>query len=147
MAVHIGAAEVAALTGRSPRTTAEEAIDTVRRRGARPPALAGAELRRGMTTAEGVRWTLCGAAEAVDDEQVVVAVHREQRLEGRVPDDERAELLACMYMARVPRALLRERCGMTVQEHIVEFDPLEWAGIAEELCALVDLRLAPGEAV
>jgi hypothetical protein len=144
MAIHIGASEVAALTGRSPRTTAEEAVDTVRRRGGRPPALAGGELRRGMTTARGVRWTLCGAAEAVDDEQVVVAVHREQRLEGRVPDDEVAGLLACMYMARVPRAIQRERCGMTVQEHTVEFDPLEWAAIAEELCALVDLRLAPG---
>ena len=143
MAIHIGASEVAALTGRSPRTTAEEAVGAVRRRGGRPPALAGAELRRSMTTARGVRWTLCGAAEAVDEERVAATVRRTQRLEGRVPDDERAELLACMYMARVPQALQCERCGADVQEHTVYFDPLEWAAIAEELCALVDLRLAP----
>lgn len=95
-------------------------------------------LRRTLVTERGKRWTLYGKVDALDGEKIVETKQRQKRLFGHVPEYELPQILAYMYMARVPSAIQNEDFNGDRNEHHVEFDTMLWTDIMESLSAMID---------
>ena len=74
----------------------------------------------------------------MDGGRVVETKQRQKRLFRCVPDYERPQLLAYMYLSRTEYATQNEDFEGERCEHEVAFDTLEWQAIMDDLHAIVD---------
>lgn len=76
----------------------------------------------------------CDGTTAIDGEDIVVEIkNRTRRLFLKIPDYEKVQLMAYMYIYNVKKSLLIESFEGQRNEIFYDFDPVEWDEIVQQL--------------